>query len=165
MKFQKGRQGVAAQGTKSPRVGRPRPSMKRILSSPGGAEKSAQQAGHVLVAFGVGRQVPTSDYAPSTLRSFAGHVPQSPRRRESPHRDEQGPTDKHAQPSIRASWPRPRPIKQSSRNAAIHTTGIAPSQLANEPAHASSGRGSGSFRRSCLSTSPRLNPIPFLLRS
>src|SRR5204862_960685 len=68
--------------------------------------------------------------------------------------------DRHTRSTIYPGFlAKPGPNKQNSKNAAIHETRITPNQLTL--IHVSSGRGSGSFRRSCCPPSQtQLDPFP-----
>jgi hypothetical protein len=126
--------------------------MKRILSSPGGAEVRPSSAGHVLVAFGIGRQVPTSDDAPGT-QTLRCWTRSSEPEAEGVSAQVTSRADRQTRSTIYSgSLAAPSPMKLSSKNAAIHGTRITPTT--RESRHVSSGRGSGSFRRSCLPTVP-----------
>jgi len=149
-----------ADGALLPSLRQPRPSMQRILSSSGGAENHCQQAGHVLVAFGFGRPVPTSDDAPGTPTVLCWTRSSEPEA-EGVSALLTSRADRHPRSTIYPGFlAKPRPNQQNTRNAAIHETGMTPNQLAF--VRVSPGRGSGSFRRfvSVHQSQAQLDPFP-----
>ena len=128
--------------------------MKRILSSPGGAKKAHRSpAGQSSSpSASVVRSSPATTHQ-ARKRSQAGHAPLSPRRREAPHVYEQG-RQTHTLNHLSGFFGDSQvPISNIRRTPPFTKRGSRPIN-SRKPIHVSSGRGSGSFRRSCLSTVP-----------